>query len=200
VGVVQAAERLHEDVQPHREAQVVARVRVAEDAVQWLPLEVLHGQEVAPTRVPNLERLNDVGMIEPSCEASLVQEHLDEVWILAELAFEHLDDEQLLKLCRRLDAFGHGEIHVGHAAATDVADQTIPSEHVRHRRFFSRMSRVRVRHTEAQIVRACPRERTSGDGCRDRPMAPPRRSFHAARRALEESVMHTSPHIWLPVD
>ncbi len=77
--------------------RLISAFEPTHDAVERDPFEVRHRDEVAVALDPDLERLDDVGMIQPSGDTRLVEEHLDHFGILLEVRVKRLDDDQLLE-------------------------------------------------------------------------------------------------------
>ena len=86
VGVVEARERIRDDdVLVLRRERGVRAESAALDAMERLPVEELHRDEVLAVVDIDLERLHDVRMVEARSDAGLVDEHGDEVRILDEV-------------------------------------------------------------------------------------------------------------------
>ena len=98
------------------------RREALDDVVERAPLEVLHGDEVAPVVLVDLVGLHDVGVVEPRRDARLVEEHGEEARVLHQLRLELLDRDQLGEARRPLR---RGEIDDAHATARDLGDQPI---------------------------------------------------------------------------
>src|SRR5262245_55768253 len=81
VCIMQAAQRIGEDMQTARQAELGASLTAAQDAMERLALEIFHGEEMTPARLAHLERLHDIGMIQPGRQARFVQEHPNELRI-----------------------------------------------------------------------------------------------------------------------
>lgn len=86
-----------------------------------------HGEVVFAVGLTDLERLDDVRMIEARGDASLVEEHLRDLRILEHLLARFLQDDELREVQRR-EALGHREIHLGHAAASEIRDEAVLTE------------------------------------------------------------------------
>ena len=78
VRVVQARERVAEDLEVEREREAAALLEAVEDAVERLALQVLHGDEVVLALLPDLVGWTTWGLAQPGDEARLVEEHAQE--------------------------------------------------------------------------------------------------------------------------
>ena len=62
-----------------------------EELRQRLPVNVLHVEEDLALRLDDVERLYDMGVLNPGREAGLVEEHFDELGIPRDMRMEPLD-------------------------------------------------------------------------------------------------------------
>ena len=120
VGVVQPGQGVGEDAHLHVGDE--GRPGPRPDAVEGLPVEVLHGDEVALAVLPDLRGLHHVGVVEARRQAGLVEEHGEELRILRQLGPGLLDHHQLVEPGRALD---DREVHVRHAAVANLRDQPV---------------------------------------------------------------------------
>ena len=136
VRVDEPARRLRQDGDGEVARQEVADLDAATaDGEQIAPGDVLHGDEVRPAVVADVEHLDDVRVVERLRDAPLVDEHLHHAGHLDVARLDLLDDE-----------VGAGEARaarqpqVRHAAGREVADELVVAvalacdERLRHRR------------------------------------------------------------------
>jgi len=123
---MKARERVEDDADVVGERHRLEPARLAaqpdEDAAVRLPVEVLHGDELPAVLFAELVRLNDVGVVHPGREPGLVEEHREDLRLEREVLERLLDDDELVEPAR---ALGHREVHLGHAAASDLGDQAV---------------------------------------------------------------------------
>src|SRR5690606_32699864 len=81
------------------------------------PGQILHHDEKAVVVVVDVEDLDDVGVSQRRGETRLLEEHLDELVVVAEVGVDPLEDDQLLEAA---DPLLEGEKDLGHATATDA--------------------------------------------------------------------------------
>ena len=111
------------------ERQEIANVATAAtQLIELFALDVLHGDVRQAIVFVDVVDVNDVGMTEQRADARLVEEHIDDAWILGELALEALDDDFFFEAGHRGLA---REINFGHAAGGEAAHQfvTIAERH-----------------------------------------------------------------------
>jgi hypothetical protein len=118
MSVMKTGERVDEDPDLHGNGQPTRT-----DPVERLPVEVLHGDEVLFTLLPDFVRLHDVGMTEPGCQPRLVQEHAQELGLPHQLGVRLLQHNKLVE--------ARGPLHdskknVCHPAAPDLGHKPIP--------------------------------------------------------------------------
>ena len=83
VCVLQSRQDVGQDVQlPAERKWRLALLRSAPDPRERLALEVLHRHEEASVDLADLVGVDDVGMVQPSSEPRLVDEHPDELGIV----------------------------------------------------------------------------------------------------------------------
>jgi NAD(P)-dependent dehydrogenase (short-subunit alcohol dehydrogenase family) len=125
VRVVNPLEDVQEDTQVEHRWELFAAAR--EDAMHRLTIEILHGQEVLAVYVADLERLDEIRMIQARRDASFVDEHRHELDVVREVVLHPLDDDELGEdraLAR------HREVDVGHAALPQLGDDAVlPQSH-----------------------------------------------------------------------
>jgi hypothetical protein len=108
------------------------------DALQALPLDVLHCQVVPAVVLAHVVGVDHVGVVEPGGQPRLGEEHLAELLLLGEIGPEDLDDHQLLEATER--PAGRGEVDVGHSPATDLSDEAIATGEIRSEGFRLHLS------------------------------------------------------------
>ena len=131
VGVVQPLGDLcgNERRYPKREALVEARGG-REYLVKIAAVHVLHGEEVITLNLLEGVDLHDVAVVEAHGHAGLVDEHLDEPRVACQGRMDLFDHQQFLGALR---ATGTGEENLGHSSRSDLADDGVPTEALRHR-------------------------------------------------------------------
>ena len=112
VRVVQPGERVDDDAQAQRQAQLGRSADAADDRGQRLAVQVLHRHREPVRVLDDLVGLNDVRMTEADGQPRLVTEHRDEVGIAGQVRPDPLENHQLA-------AFGRGQQHLRHATAAD---------------------------------------------------------------------------------
>ena len=105
---------------PHRLGQVAA-------------FDVLHRDEVLLVDRPQLEDLDDVGVVEAGRQLGLLDEHARELGVVGEVRQDALDHEHALEPGGTLDAALED---VGHAAAADAFEQRVFAELNRLRKHY----------------------------------------------------------------
>ena len=95
------------------------------DLEQVLAPDVLHRDEVRAVDPAELEDLTDVRVRELTGDLRLVDEHLDEVAVLAHRREDPLDGDDLLEA---LDAVALGLEDLGHPADADALEQQVLAE------------------------------------------------------------------------
>ena len=100
----------------------LALLRALEQRREVHARDVLHRDEVRALGLAEVEHLHDVRVRERDRDLRLVDEHLDEARVLAELGQDALDDEDLLEA---LDAVRLGLEDLGHAAASELLEQLV---------------------------------------------------------------------------
>ena len=110
------------DVHVHRESSAA---KARENLLQRLAVEVLHDEVVAVPLVTDLQRLHDVRMVQARRQASLIQEHSQELRIACELCLELLDNQQLVE-----PAFStaDGEVDDAHPAFCELRNETVATQ------------------------------------------------------------------------
>lgn len=91
-----------------------------QEVAQIDAVDVLHREEVVVANFTELEDLDDVRVVEADGDLGFVDEHGDEAWLLR-MAGENAFDNELFG-----EAFGAKtacQIHLGHAACAEFADQ-----------------------------------------------------------------------------
>ena len=123
VGVLQALEELHDHVElemlrEHHRGPASSR----HDAVERLPVEVLHRDEVLAAIAAHLDRLHHVGVVQLGGEARLLEEHEDELRVLGHVLLEDLHHEELVEPARTSN---EREVDDAHPAARELRDQAV---------------------------------------------------------------------------
>ncbi len=112
-----------------REGRHLLLLHLPHDRAQVLAVDVLHGDEVLSLEHADVVDVGDVRVVQRGRDASLVEEHLDEVGVLRQVGKDALDDDQLLEAGHRaLDA----EEELGHATEREPADEGVLAEALRH--------------------------------------------------------------------
>ncbi len=126
VGVVEcvACREGHTKHQPLRHPRLGLLVGALE-LPQRTAGDVLHRDEVGAAQPPQIEDLNDIGVVEPRGKQRLVDEHPDELRILRVVRQDRLDDDVLGK---PLDACRPGKPHLGHAPGRQTASELVATE------------------------------------------------------------------------
>ena len=104
---------------------LAAPLHPLEDRAHVLARHVLHRDVVRVVDLPQVERLGQVGMTQLRGDLRLVDEHLDELFVLGDGREDALDRDQLFEA---LDADGLGLVDLGHPADVDAVEQEILSE------------------------------------------------------------------------
>ena len=123
VRVLERIEHVTEHVELHAEREALRLL--ANHAGEALALQVVHDDEGALAVRADLVGRHDVRMTEARGEASLFEEHVEEVAVDDELRLQLLDHEELAESG---GAVGNGEIDDAHATARDLGDELIFSE------------------------------------------------------------------------
>ncbi len=120
VRVFETAQRLLADRDRQRARQEVADLdAAAAHREQVAPRDVLHGDEVLAALLADLDHLDDVGMLERTRDASLVEQHAHHARLLdvARLERLHHDVARLPRMAR--------QVQVGHSAGREVFDDLV---------------------------------------------------------------------------
>ncbi len=127
VGVVERLADLGDDLggvgDRHRHVAAVGEAPLHE--VEVLAPDELHGEEVVLAVLPEVEELDDVGVVELCRQPALVEEHLDEVGVRRQVGQDALDDDELLEPAHAMLA---GEPDLGHPAGGEVVQQLVATE------------------------------------------------------------------------
>jgi hypothetical protein len=126
VRVVETLEDLGDDEARHRHRDLLLQLaRAVLELEQILAPDVLHRDEVSALGAAELEDLADVRMRELPDDLRLVDEHLDELAVLAHRREDPLDRDDLLE---PLDAVALGLEHLGHATDGDPIEEEVFTE------------------------------------------------------------------------
>ena len=123
MGVVQSSRDLHRDERSHllREGQPVL-AHFLQQRPEVAAVHVFHGDVVGAARLPEIEDLHDVRMGQLGRQLGLVDEHRDEILVVAEVRQDALDRHDLLEA---LHAPLLGLEQLGHAAHGDLLQQVV---------------------------------------------------------------------------
>ena len=91
-------------------------------------MDILHGHEVVPVDLPEVEDLHNVYMLKLDGYPSLIDEHLNEFLILGHVIEHTLDHQNLLESCHTK---GPSAIDLGHAARSNLLEQLVLAEMLR---------------------------------------------------------------------
>jgi hypothetical protein len=120
VGGVQSVENPAHDARGDRRGGDFGGLRFAErapDARERFALDEVHHQEELAPLAHDVERLDDVGMVDSGSEPRLVQEHGDKIGILREVGMKALDGHRAREPPMTLRA---PHVHAGHSAGGDL--------------------------------------------------------------------------------
>jgi hypothetical protein len=162
VGVVQPIEDLAQHLDLHCPGDpLLDHTGGPAQAVQGGPVQVLHGDEVRAGVLPDFVGLDDVRMAEAAGDARLVEKHRH-VLRIVQIA-QPLDHVQLLVAAWPV---GGGQVNVGHPAAPQLRQQSIPPQHqwsisVHHRETPPSLSHSHLPpHMRVRPYTACPVNRS----------------------------------------
>ena len=133
-GVLEGARDLHDEAARFERRKFAA---LPQQRAQGAALDEFHHEVVMPVGLGDVDRLDDVGMIEAGGGAGFLQESLDEDGVLGELAGEHLDGDDAVH------ADLVGAVDGAHAAARDLRAQMIAGD-------LDRLFRVGTGHGPSQ--------------------------------------------------
>jgi hypothetical protein len=123
VGVVQPLGHLAHDVDGELDRVALSARRLGPEDLGEVPaVHVLHGDEVGVVGPAEVEDLDDVGVAQGHRDLRLVDEHVDEGRVLAELGEDALDDDELLEA---LHAVGLRLVYLGHPAPSDELEELV---------------------------------------------------------------------------
>jgi hypothetical protein len=126
VGVVEAFERLGQDEQGELEGELELLLGAAGQHVQEVfPLHKLHADEVLAFDLAQVVDLHDVAVDEAHHDLGLVDEHLDELFVVGEVRQDLFDRKLFLKPVRAVHLRAED---LGHTAAADAIEQGVLSE------------------------------------------------------------------------
>ena len=119
---VQPGEHVDEDAIMDRATELVLGAR--DHPMQRLPVEILHGDEVLFSELPDLVGLDQVRVIEARGEARLVEEHRERFGIVRQVGANPLDHDELVEP-EIGGAARDREIDVRHPTLAERSDQAI---------------------------------------------------------------------------
>jgi hypothetical protein len=124
---MQTGARLHDDTDSDRRRHAARLLGRLHQLIEWDAVDPLHRQEQHAILLAQVEDLDGVRMAHLRRERRLVEKHLLELLVFAELRQHRLDGDDLLEASRALEA--RGPYHC-HAAGRDGHEQLITTEHV----------------------------------------------------------------------
>src|SRR5262249_53956448 len=123
VSTVEPCEPVDEHAERDRRGQALLLPRRArQESRERVALDVLHHEVVAERARAHFENRNDIRMVNAGRESRFVEEHLDELFFAREMWMKALDGDETAKAA---DAAQACEIHGGHAARRDLADELV---------------------------------------------------------------------------
>ena len=90
------------------------------------PVDELHHQEIRLVGDPDIEDLDDVGVLQIQGQLGLVQEHLDELFVLREIRQNALDRDVFLESLKRLS---YAAKDLGHTALVQPLGDCVSITH-----------------------------------------------------------------------
>jgi len=99
--------------------------RVTQHGTEIFAVQVGHGEEVVLTRLTDVVDVDDVGMLEVGRDASLVEEHADEVLVCPQVRQDPLEHDDFLEA---LDPRALGEEDLGHASHRQLVQQQVATQ------------------------------------------------------------------------
>ena len=115
-GMLEGARDLHDQAARFERRQLAA---LPKQRAQGAALDVFHHEVVMPVGLGNVDRLDDVGMVQPGGGAGFLEESLDEDGVLGEPGGEHLDGDDAVH------AHLVGAVDMAHAAAREFRAQLV---------------------------------------------------------------------------
>ena len=162
VGVRQPLADLVRDVERHGHGQPFALVAPPfEQRLQVDPVHVLHHDEVGVVGVPDVEHLDDVGVLQAQRQARLVEKHRHELLVLGQSREHPLDGDVLPEPLHRL---GDALEDLGHAAGGHALGDAISA--IRHE---SRRVSASERYRSCPIRAMTSAKRPTAPACRRGP-------------------------------
>jgi hypothetical protein len=129
VSVVQPGRHRRRDVDAHRQRDALAGGhRALEQRAHGVAVDVLHRQEVRVVLEADLEHPGDVRVVQRRRHPRLVEEHLDELLVVAAVAGDDLDHHLLAAPRPRWRRGVARQVDLGHAAAGEVPDDLVPAQ------------------------------------------------------------------------
>jgi hypothetical protein len=157
VRVMQTFERVDDDAQVQRQRERRPDLlRAANGSRERLAFQVFHHDHVTVALRADLVRLNHVRMVQLRGESSLVQEHREGVRLARQIRQKRFQHDELVHAAR---AARDREVHVRHAAATELGENAVATDP--HRRSIEMQS---VRLVEARPAHARGRRQLVGRG------------------------------------
>ncbi len=105
-----------------REFREVFLAHPAHNGADVFAVDVLHRDEVRPVHLTNVERLDDVRVRHRGGDASFVQQHLDERFVLVHRGKDALDDDEFFEPSR---GTLEGEEDFRHASGRESSEQRV---------------------------------------------------------------------------
>ena len=126
VRVIEALAHLHHDEARLRDRHRLAAAAAAiEDVAEVAPVDVLERDVVAGIDDAEIEDLGDVRVVQLNRDLRLVDEHLDELFVLRDVRQDALDRDEPFEA---LDAVGLGAKDLGHTSDVDALEQVVLAE------------------------------------------------------------------------
>ena len=107
------------------ESQAAVALEAVKDAVERLPFEVLHRDEVAAGRLSEIVDVDHVGVLDQGRDPRLVEQHVDERLLACEVFVDQLDDYEFFEAGRTTL---QGELDLCHPALPDLGNQLVAPE------------------------------------------------------------------------
>ena len=123
VRVMQPRERVGDDARADDRLEGrVALLTSAHDAVERLPLQILHRDVVDAFVLPHLVGVDDVRMVQARGQSGLVQKHRAKALVVGETRAEALDDGELVEAHRPAR---QREEDLGHPTAPEDGEELV---------------------------------------------------------------------------
>jgi len=123
MGVGESFADLGGDVDRFRYRELPAKLaQIFGDGLEVSAVHELHDDEVRVVAHTDVEHLDHVRVAQEGAETRLVEEHRDELLLLAQVRKDALDGDLLLEA---LDSSAFGAEHFGHSAGGQLLDDSI---------------------------------------------------------------------------